>query len=575
MNTMKKIVAFAMIISMVLGCVIISTSAAEQRPYVTDGLIAWYDASNNANGSMDPMSDLWKDLSGNANHIDISAAVSNNQIKWENGALVINKDTGCYMQLPDAVKAALMGDAYTIEIVTGNLNYTASAYITLLSSSNDELSVFIRCGGEYADTEGNDNKLKLEYKNQDANGDSNRPFVYNAWNHFNGKTLAVTADLKALDDNGRDNNEGTTETDNVIMYSDAVRIGSGESEFNMDLDYVYFGQTAENRRWGGEIYALRIYDRALTAEEVAANTAADQFNYRSGQTIEPTQKYDPINDEKYEGFTKLEGYTNNKIVFNADTDLIPLTGFYGSVNLLDYLYPYASDAEKWEGARLMKTEEADTDYDGSVRSGTNFSIMYQSFCTRAGLTACTGPEASYIVVKLMTKGEFEDLNLRAIAYDADTDSELEFSTGSMYGGIDFDKEGEVQYLIYDVEGIFDDAEAVTKFYMDIQGMNDETEIYLYEIALFSNEKDAYVYAGEEYEDDDTTEAPAGGDETKDPAGNDETKAPTGNDETKAPAGNDETKAPAGNDGGCASVVGFGAAAIMVAAAAAVVLKKKD
>ena len=133
MNTMKKIVAFAMIISMVLGCVIISTSAAEQRPYVADGLIAWYDASNNANGSMDPMSDLWKDLSGNANHIDISAAVSNNQIKWENGALVINKDTGCYMQLPDAVKAALMGDAYTIEIVTGNLNYTATAYITLLA----------------------------------------------------------------------------------------------------------------------------------------------------------------------------------------------------------------------------------------------------------------------------------------------------------------------------------------------------------------------------------------------------------------------------------------------------------
>ena len=30
MNTMKKIVAFAMIISMVLGCMIISTSAAEE-----------------------------------------------------------------------------------------------------------------------------------------------------------------------------------------------------------------------------------------------------------------------------------------------------------------------------------------------------------------------------------------------------------------------------------------------------------------------------------------------------------------------------------------------------------------
>ena len=110
MNTMKKIVAFAMIVSMVLGCLIISASADTKAEYVKNGLVAWYDATNNSNGTHDVQADLWKDLSGNANHIDISSAVSNNQITWDKGALII-KDGGCYLQLPEAVVKVLEGDA--------------------------------------------------------------------------------------------------------------------------------------------------------------------------------------------------------------------------------------------------------------------------------------------------------------------------------------------------------------------------------------------------------------------------------------------------------------------------------
>ena len=107
MNTMKKILAFAMIVSMVLGCFIISTSAAEKKTYVGQGeedggLVAWYDASNNSNGSQDPKANLWKDLSGNVNHIDISAAVSAGQLDWQDNKLII-KDGGCYLRLPEAV----------------------------------------------------------------------------------------------------------------------------------------------------------------------------------------------------------------------------------------------------------------------------------------------------------------------------------------------------------------------------------------------------------------------------------------------------------------------------------------
>ena len=191
MNTMKKILAFAMVVSMVLGCLVFSTAAAEKADYVTDGLVAWYDASNNYNGTQNQTADLWKDLSGNANHIDLSQAVSKGQISWSDKALVI-AETGTYLRLPNAVVEALEGNAYTIEIVTGNLDYTASSYITLLSSSNDELSVFIRVHEEFSPSiPNNDKQFKLEYKNQDANGDSNRPYLYNAWEQFNGKTLTI------------------------------------------------------------------------------------------------------------------------------------------------------------------------------------------------------------------------------------------------------------------------------------------------------------------------------------------------------------------------------------------------
>ena len=571
MNTMKKIIAVAMIATMVLGCFTCFTfgaSAATAEEYVEDGLVAWYDASNNANGSVDPMSDYWKDLTGNQNHIDLRTAVSNGHISWTDGALMINPDTGCYLQLPEGVKKVLMGDAYTIEIVTGNLQYSATSYITLLSSSNDELSVFIRCA------EGDN--MKLEYKNLDANGDSNRPYLYDAWNYFNGKTLAVTGDLTAFDGT-RDMGDNPDQAGNVLMYSDGVQIAKGESQYNMDLDYVYLGHTNEIRRWGGEIYALRIYNRALTAEEVTANAAADQYNYRQGNNIDPEEKYDPSIDEGFGLGDALIGYTSDKIVFNAATDLIPLTGFYGSTNLLDYLYPYESD-EPWEGARLMKTEEADTDRDGNVLSGTNFDILYQNFCTRAGIDPVVGNKCQYIVLKMVINGVFEDFSMNTIGYDADTNSDVEFSTGSMYGGIDFDKEGEVQYLIYDVEGIFDDCEQILKMYVDISGMEDDTEIYLQEIAFFATAEEAYTYAGEEV----PTDPPAK--ETEEPKA-DETDAPKA-DETDAPKTEDtdapkteetapKTEETEATTGGCSSVVGFGAVAILTAAAAAVVLKKKD
>ena len=233
------------------------------------------------------MATVWKDLSGNMNHIDLSDAMAAGHVYWGKNAFIIDTETGCSIQLPDAVTEMINGQAYTIEIVYGDVDYTATSYITLISASNDELSMFIRCSdGE---------NMKLEYKNGDANGDGNRPYMYDAWYFIDGRTLAITADLNAFD-GVRDMYENPDQPGNVFLYSDGTMVSKGESEFSVGADHLNLGHTDERRRWGGEIYAIRIYDRALTPEELEANASADEQNYRNGTIFEPQEQYDPSMD---------------------------------------------------------------------------------------------------------------------------------------------------------------------------------------------------------------------------------------------------------------------------------------
>ena len=596
MNTMKKILAFAMVVSMVLGCFIISTSAAEKATYVKEDLVAWYDASNNSNGEQIADTDLWKDLSGNANHISVADAYSRGEIRWTDKALVFN-DGGAYLRLPEGVVKALEGDAYTIEIVTGDLEYTATEYITLLSSANDELSVFIRCSGNHAP--GQEQALKLEYKNQDDNLDENRPYMYNAWDAFNKKTLAVTADLNvAIDpEMGGEHNmqQNPDQTANVFMYSNGQQLAKGKSKYNMTLGgYVYLGHTVEQRAWSGEIYGLRIYSRALSAEELAANANADIVNYRTeGNSFAPKQEYDPALDANYKGYLPLpEGLRPDVIPFTEATDMIPLTGFYGSRNLFDYLYPMESDPEQWEGAKLTLTEDLETDVNGNTVTAVDFMIMYQAFCSRANLTPLAGNKVNYVVFKMIVEGEFEDFQLTAVGYDKASNDELDFPTGSTFGGIDPELDGQVQYLIYDVEDIFAECSMLTKFDMVLSGMTEDTTIYLLEMGLFETEEAAENYtqgilpelpsegdqpSGDQPSGDQPSgDQPSGDKPSDDKNDNADDKNDNADDgDTTTAKKDDTTTAATEEEGGCASVVGFGAAAVLVAAAAAVVLKKKD
>ena len=242
-----------------------------KQNYITDGLIAWYDASNNQNGTHDLDSTVWKDISGNENHIDFtepfgSANPSSEKIAWTNSSLIIQEGGG-YIKFPSDVTENFWGNNYTIEIVTSNLSYDDSVpYFKLFQSDNDELAAYVRV----------DENMKLWLKNNDSNGDSFRPTIYDSWDYINNKTLAFTSDLTAFD-GIQDINTNPNQPGNVHIYSNGVQIAKGESRLDMYIGDLALGDP----NWSGSIHSIRIYNRTLTQEELEINAIADQFYYRS------------------------------------------------------------------------------------------------------------------------------------------------------------------------------------------------------------------------------------------------------------------------------------------------------
>ena len=62
MHMMKRILSVIVIATMLLGCFTVTAFAAKKTDIVKDGLVIWYDASNNSNGIQDHEATVWKDL---------------------------------------------------------------------------------------------------------------------------------------------------------------------------------------------------------------------------------------------------------------------------------------------------------------------------------------------------------------------------------------------------------------------------------------------------------------------------------------------------------------------------------
>lgn len=554
MKKMKKTLALVITLTMLLGCLSglsLTVSAAEPPDIVRDGLVAWYDGINNSNGTHDKESTIWKDLSGNGRHMRVSLDEEN---YWTDNAYHSSNKLNYFHE--DLINV-INGEEFTVEMIMGDYtpSPTMNDRMVLFYSDNTELCLCFR-------NDKPEGEKYVEFKYNDGNKD--RPKAFGEVDMVQGTTVAVTFKF--------------AEEEKICkVYYNGMQVAQGVPELMLNTDTFYFNSSDTLRSFIGDVHGFRFYDRALTEDEIGENAVSDQRKYRNGNQYDIKKEYDDSEEEGAEGGEQI-AYVNNLVPITSHSNVIDADGMYGTFSLSDYLYPFESDAVQWEGAKLVMED------DGSGET-PNLTINYRKFCGKNGIDQIDSSVAGWVVLKLKIEGALDDINIYGMAGSTySTNDAGGFSTGSVFGGAECT--GEVEYLIYDFAEVFEGGMNYLK--MTFEGMTAETVIYLQEVAFFATEEEAFTYAGEEYVDETeapVTDAPI---ETEAPDG-DDTQAPDGQpDETKAPAGDDkpdETKAPAGDDktddtqapdeGGCASVVGFGAAAVLVAVAAAVVLKKKE
>lgn len=234
---MKKLLSFALII-LLASVMIIPVSAAVPDGYVSDGLVAFYDADGVAAGTT-----TWVDLSGNNN--DITDVPATDTCKFT-GSAYLNTATRVFF--PTAVKDALLGDEWTTEMVLGTTTVTGTTWGTYLNSTNDNYSLFYR---------GNDTSIVL--KNNGATPNTRPTYVLSSYTDLENATVTIT--FKAGGD--------------CIMYINGQQVASANGGVAITPDDFYFGHNDASKSHTTEYKSIRFYSTALTADQVAANYAAD------------------------------------------------------------------------------------------------------------------------------------------------------------------------------------------------------------------------------------------------------------------------------------------------------------
>lgn len=530
MRALKLYVSLAVVATMLIGCLAclgFTASAAAEPEIVQDGLVAWYDGSNNSNGYQDSNTTIWRDLTGNRNHFNVRVNETN---YWKENAFRI--DSASYY-FPEALVDVINGEAYTIEFSAGELDLKATDWITLMCSDNDEFSLFIRVPQE------DDDRDELEYKYNDKNQD--RPKVDDGAAALEssgiGSTIAITFDMNA--------EEGPV----CIIYINGTEAGRGVPEYTNIADTLTIGHDNPQRAWAADMYSIRFYNRALTPAEVKDNAEADDEKYRFGINYPPVQRYND-SDEVFDNAVTGD-YTNNIIPLDATLDLVDDSGYYGVTSIETELYG------EWTGVRVVPTAEKTLDSAGGEVSSA-FHVNYSKFCRKAGITPLTGQEAAYVVAKVKVEsGNPGTPTLWGIAGEYGSWWETGVVTTTPENEVKAN--GEVEYLIYDLEYSWEGS--INMLRLSFEDIAADAVLYVEELRLFTSKEDAYAYAGEEI----PTRAP----ETEKPT-EDKTEAPDEN-KTEAPS----TEAPEQSKGGCQSVVAASVVAIVAAAAAFVALKKKD
>jgi len=222
------------------------------KDYIQDGLIAHWDGIENVErgGGHNSSSTVWKDLTNNGYDGELT-----NLVSWNNDSLLITKDCiPCVV--PNGIGSVLHTKIFTIEVVN------------LGSDRNRRGTIF----GNYNADGGNGFNIEWRYGNGTI-------YTYRAY--FNGSPDISTTKQYAA--NTKQSITLTLRENDLKMYYDAVIFYSRSTQTIRApgiTKYCLGGEMGRgNMAARGNLYCVRIYNRDLTATEIAHNYRIDKIRF--------------------------------------------------------------------------------------------------------------------------------------------------------------------------------------------------------------------------------------------------------------------------------------------------------
>ena len=218
-----------------------SEASAFGDDYVKNGMQVWYDAINNTGSGHSNSTTTWKDLSGNGNDAQITTTGSS--LNWHNNCLSTNK--------AESIKTPwTFSTSHTISVVLSPLEFYNYNTIWENSDSADDNEAWIY----------DDGRLGARSNSSDVNYIVFRHYLF---------TIEKKVQLDIIIDN---NNQICSAYINgtFLRTKGSINLNGGKLIFNGGIQNT-FGKN--------NYYSMKVYNRALSENEVKHNYILDKTRY--------------------------------------------------------------------------------------------------------------------------------------------------------------------------------------------------------------------------------------------------------------------------------------------------------
>ena len=291
---MKKTVSIILAVLLLAGCVAAVGAFAADESYVTDGLVAFYDAGQQKAGDT-----TWADLAGDNDIADVPNTAGQNEFK---DGVYLN--TATQVNFPQGIVDLIKGEEFTTEMQLGATQVTGDTWGTYLNATTDAYSLFYRLSDD-----------AIEFKN----GPDKRPCKQG----LGGKDALSDSTITVVFKVG--------EPSKIYINGELAAEAPSASTAALAIEDYFFGHAAAEKSHNTEYIKFRFYDRALTADEVAQNYAADQAEvvFGDGDGDDASSGAPASSEAPVSSTAPVESSTDAPVSSSAPTSSTPSTGDAG------------------------------------------------------------------------------------------------------------------------------------------------------------------------------------------------------------------------------------------------------